>query len=291
MKKIEYEYSTAFGFPFAVEELGDEERTYDVDSITSFRVQNNDKESGKARDCTFRLSAKCSVDARSLEDYNPTNYEQYAWDLKQFYNTARLGIVYLTGIIIKSQANLNTGSRISDFSNPPEITHDFYERAADAGERILVRKGRMDFSMGCCLGHAFTEAKLIQLQRIAEAVRADHTGGKLEVLDLYFRGFIDSVYPYFHWHQVLEMARNHRLSFLTSFPDKITVSTGEINVKFLRYFAHIHRHYADNPGAVKARQELASDADLAQYLNAPQAGRKFYEDNLRILIDHFILNC
>lgn len=291
MKGIDYHYTTEFRFPFAVKEFGDEERIYDVDSFTSFRIRNNAEESGKGRDCTFRLYAKCSVDAESIEGYNPTDYEQYAWDLRHFYNIVRLGIAYLTGVVISSQSNARTGSSISDFSNLLDIKHDFYERATDAGVSFPVRKGRMCFTSGAYIADQLTIEKLSLLQKLAKAVRTDSTGAKMQVLDLYFRGFIDSVHPYYHWFQIFEVVVSRGSLYSGRAPSQITLGTEVVELDFLRYYAHVHRHHADADGAKRAETKLNSDPRLAPYLNDPQGGRKFYEDNLRVLIEHFLFHC
>ncbi len=284
MNIIKYHYSTTFDFPEPVSKNRDFEARFEVDSTSSFTIQ--DKKSGKG--CTFTVyGAAWTGDPNN---HDPSECELHASELRYFYNVVRLSVTYLTGFLVKGQSGTASGIDPALTYEPPNITHDFYEQAEAAGITIKSKKGSGAFTIAGYVIDPLTPARVERLFSIVQAVKLDTSGVKYDALDLYFRGFIDRIDPYFNWYKIVEICQNPEHGFIQNAKaDIFNLESSTVDLKFLRLFAHTRRHSKHHRDWNTLWNKLASDPNRAKFLTSPNASRAHYNQHIRALLEHFIL--
>lgn len=281
---LEYQYFTNFEFPNEASSSLDLNRNIDIDSHTKICIANKQGEKG----CLFTLSTTCSVE--NIANHDPTKYELYAIEHKHLYNVVRLSLAYLTGHLVSYKTSNVEDLDLSAYEILPNISHNFYEIAKESGFEILPKKGRKDMYATATLYNPLSTEKIELLSSIVRGVKSDETKSKYDVLEYYFKGFIDRSFPYFHWYKILETCKNPKIGFISlNHGDYLKLGEVKIDLKFLRLYAHCHRHSHLHRNWRKNWNELATDPIRSKYTQSSYLGRKYYETNIRYLIEHFIL--
>jgi hypothetical protein len=235
----------------------------------------------------IRLSTSIEVD--EPESHQPDMQSPQKQLLTTAYHIFRNTTYFFTSLILAPDPKPGLGITSEYLERSPEIEHDFFEVAKSMGYLTDGFKRSTTWTSSCYIAGPLTDSIMESIVKTVDVALTQRSGELRVMLDRYFKGGIDRIEPYYHWHHVYEICVcSAVLGNLGKNTDEVAAGNQVIDLKFIRCWGNAHRHAEFHKHHLSSMAKLTKDPKRAQLVVNKSVAKGHYRKNLRHLVQSYL---